>query len=196
MANVVKIPYSNTSGNTPSSLANGQIAINQSSGSIFYRNAAGSVTLFAPSASVADGSITTAKLADPLVYDCGVYAAVPFTALNSAWTAIGFTGSGTAASPYTRTGYTGNIVPAQTTIGVAGTVRITGSMYSDLNVVVYKNGTAAYTISDAYGGGGGIYTMNATISVAVNDVIRFGVSGTDFFSLFSGSNLTMNVWWQ
>jgi len=164
----------------------GQIAINEADGKLFYRNSAGVVTAFTSSATLADG----------YVYDCGVYAAIPFTALNSAWTAVGFTGSGTAASPYTRTGYTGNIVPAQTTIGAAGTVRITGSMYSDLNVVVYKNGTAAYTIADAYSGGGGIYTMNATISVAVGDVIRFGVSGTDFFSLFSGSNLTMNVWWQ
>lgn len=66
MANVVRIPYSNTGGNTPSSLANGQIAINQSSGSIFYRNAAGAVAVFSPAADLADG----------YVYDCGEYAAI------------------------------------------------------------------------------------------------------------------------
>ena len=46
MANIVRNPYSNTAGNTPSSLVNGQIAVNQSDGRIFYRSASGAVTQF------------------------------------------------------------------------------------------------------------------------------------------------------
>ena len=46
MANVVRNPYSNTAGNTPSSLGNGQIAVNQSDGKLFYRSGAGAVTAF------------------------------------------------------------------------------------------------------------------------------------------------------
>jgi hypothetical protein len=46
VANVVRNPYSNTAGNTPSSLGNGQIAVNQSDGKLFYRNGSGTVTPF------------------------------------------------------------------------------------------------------------------------------------------------------
>lgn len=41
----VRILRSTTAGNTPSSLVSGQIAINESDGKLFYRNAAGAVTL-------------------------------------------------------------------------------------------------------------------------------------------------------
>jgi hypothetical protein len=66
MANTVRIPYSNTSGNVPSSLGNGVLGINQASGSLYYRNSAGAVTQFTSSASIADG----------YAYDCGAYAAI------------------------------------------------------------------------------------------------------------------------
>ena len=46
MANVVRNPYSNTAGNTPSSLGNGVIAVNQADGKLFYRNGSGTVTPF------------------------------------------------------------------------------------------------------------------------------------------------------
>ena len=49
MANVVRIPYSNTAGNTPASLGNGVLAVNQADGRFFYRSAAGVVTPFAAS---------------------------------------------------------------------------------------------------------------------------------------------------
>ena len=46
MPNVVRNPYSNTAGNTPSSLGNGVIAVNQSDGRLFYRTGAGAVAKF------------------------------------------------------------------------------------------------------------------------------------------------------
>jgi hypothetical protein len=120
-----------------------------------------------------------------------------FNTFNSTWTAIGFTGSGTSASPYTRTGYVSNMVPAQAKVVSAGTVRITGSMHSDFGVNIYKNNisTIAYTIADQYGGNGGNYTLNATITVAANDIIIFGdASFGDYFDLRGGQ--TINIWYQ
>jgi len=46
VANVVRNPYSNTAGNTPSSLGNGVIGVNQADGKLFYRNGSGTVTPF------------------------------------------------------------------------------------------------------------------------------------------------------
>lgn len=46
MANVVRNPYSNTAGNTPPSLGNGQIGVNQADGRLFYRSSSGAVTTF------------------------------------------------------------------------------------------------------------------------------------------------------
>ncbi|MCE9546203.1 MAG: hypothetical protein K8T25_11870 [Planctomycetia bacterium] len=53
MANVVRNPYSNTAGNTPSSLGNGVIGVNQADGRIFFRNSAGAVATFSSIASFA-----------------------------------------------------------------------------------------------------------------------------------------------
>ena len=53
MANVVRNPYSNTAGNTPSSLGNGVLAVNQADGRLFFRNSAGAVTTFSSIASYA-----------------------------------------------------------------------------------------------------------------------------------------------
>lgn len=83
MTNIVKLPFSNTSGNTPVSLVDGQIAINQASGSLFYRNSAGAVTQFTSAASLADG----------YVYDCGEYSAI---APSPPVTVSGVSGSGQA----------------------------------------------------------------------------------------------------
>jgi hypothetical protein len=56
VANVVRNPYSNTAGNTPSSLGNGVIAVNQADGRLFFRNGAGAVTTFSSIASFATTS--------------------------------------------------------------------------------------------------------------------------------------------
>jgi hypothetical protein len=65
--NVVRNPYSNTAGNTPASLGNGQIGVNQGDGRIFYRSAAGAVTTFSSIASFATtGSFPAVGLASVL----------------------------------------------------------------------------------------------------------------------------------
>jgi hypothetical protein len=53
VANVVRNPYSNTAGNTPSSLGNGVLAVNQADGRLFFRNGAGAVTNFSSIANYA-----------------------------------------------------------------------------------------------------------------------------------------------
>lgn len=45
MANVVKLPYSNTAGNVPASLENGQVGVQQADGRLYYRTSSGNVTL-------------------------------------------------------------------------------------------------------------------------------------------------------
>lgn len=47
MANTVRLPYSNTASNTPASLGNGVIAVNQADGKLFYRASSGTVTQLA-----------------------------------------------------------------------------------------------------------------------------------------------------
>ena len=42
----IQLYYSNTATNVPASLANGELAINQADGKIYYRNNSGVVTLF------------------------------------------------------------------------------------------------------------------------------------------------------
>jgi hypothetical protein len=53
MSNTVRILRSTTAGNVPSSLASGQIAVNEADGRFFYRSAAGDVTTFSSIASFA-----------------------------------------------------------------------------------------------------------------------------------------------
>jgi hypothetical protein len=60
VANVFRNPYSNVAGNTPPSLGNGQLGVNQADGRLFYRSAAGAVTTFSSIASFA----TTASFPD------------------------------------------------------------------------------------------------------------------------------------
>jgi hypothetical protein len=53
MANTVRVKYSNTAGNVPSSLVDGQIAVQQADGRLFYRASDGTVTQFSGIASYA-----------------------------------------------------------------------------------------------------------------------------------------------
>ena len=50
MAQTIKIKNSGTSGNTPSSLAHGELALNYNDGKLFYKNASGSIVEFTTSA--------------------------------------------------------------------------------------------------------------------------------------------------
>ena len=119
-------------------------------------------------------------------------AGATFNTFNSAWTAIGFTGSGTSASHYVKATVAGTVADgAQAKVVSSGTVRVTATTaHSDYDLVIYKNGTAAYTLSDNSGGNGYDGAVNATITVAANDVIRLGNSG-DYTSYSA-----LNIWWQ
>ena len=68
VANVVRNPYSNTAGNTPSSLGNGVIAVNQADGRLFFRNGAGAVTTFSSVASYATTAAFPAVGLSTLLY--------------------------------------------------------------------------------------------------------------------------------
>jgi len=70
-----RLKRSNTSGQAPASLEDGEIAVNQADGKLYYHTAAGGVSLFTggtsdgsvTTAKIADGSVTSAKLADGAV---------------------------------------------------------------------------------------------------------------------------------
>ena len=117
---------------------------------------------------------------------------------NSIWDGVSFTGSGTAASPYTKPaiGYLSSAAGMQFTVVSSGTLRITcTSMYSDWGIDIFKNGTllgTPPTIADSSGGGNGTdYNVNITLSVAANDVIRIGTYSNDYIYW----NATLNIWW-
>lgn len=120
-----------------------------------------------------------------------------FSSFNTAWNAIGFTGSGTSGSPYTKAIYTGGPAGdgAQATVVSTGTVRITCNNFScDTDFVIYKNGTAAVTYFDNSGGNGfQLGVVDATISVNAGDTIRLGTSGG---SDYIGWQQALNIWWQ
>jgi hypothetical protein len=73
MANTVRIAYSNTAGNTPSSLGNGVIGVNQADGKLFYRNGSGAVTALATGGSSLASYATTASF--PATGASGLYLA-------------------------------------------------------------------------------------------------------------------------
>jgi surface protein len=120
-----------------------------------------------------------------------------FSNFNTAWNAIGFTGSGTSASPYTKASYGGGPAGdgAQATVVSTGTVRITCNNFScDTDFVIYKNGSAAVTYADNSGGNGfQLGIVNATISVNANDTIRLGTAGG---SDYIGWQQALSIWWQ
>jgi hypothetical protein len=139
---------------------------------------------------------TSVTSSSALVYWPGV----TFTDRNSIWTGIAFSGSGKYYSPYTRTNYSSNIAGMQArvigTFSGPYTVRITGQVYSDFGVDFYKNGTLLGkppSIEDAYGMNGGTYTLNVSISVANNDIIRIGDANNDGMSIGSSA---FNIWVQ
>lgn len=74
MTSPVKNPWSNTPGNTPASLLDGQIGVNQADGKLFYRTSAGAVAALSTSGSVPDP------------YDLGTYPLVTISAQPSSAT--------------------------------------------------------------------------------------------------------------
>jgi hypothetical protein len=116
---------------------------------------------------------------------------------NATWTGVGFTGSGTAASPYTKAAQNSyNAAGMQFTVVSTGTLRVTCAMpgmYSDYGIDIYKNGAfQGYPpgIADANGGNGYNYNVDITMPVAANDVIKIA-SDTDYIYW----DAALNIWW-
>ena len=147
MANIVRNPYSNTTGNTPSSLVNGQIAVNQADGRIFYRSSSGTVTQFSSIASYATtGSFPATGLATVL------YLATDSSKLfqwNGVYVEIGVAGGGGGSSSYT--------LPSATSSTLGGVVVGTGLSVSSGTVsanvvsVAGRTGTVTIAASDVSG---------------------------------------------
>jgi hypothetical protein len=97
VANLVRNPYSNTAGNTPSSLGNGVIAVNQSDGRLFYRSAAGAVATFSSIASFATtGSFPAVGLANVLYLASDTSRIHQFT--GGVYVEVGVSGGGGGAA--------------------------------------------------------------------------------------------------
>jgi len=198
MANTVRIPYSNTSGNVPSALGNGVLGINQASGSLYYRNSSGVVTLFNPAASLADGSVTTAKLADPLVYDCGIYSSVAPSAptaltgsagnaqVSLSWSAPALTG-GASITDYTIQ-YSSNGGSSYTTFSRSASTATSATVTGLTNSTAYlfrvaavnSAGTGSYVVSASVTPVGAGPLLSITRISGGSDASSFTVSGNAF----------------
>jgi hypothetical protein len=110
VANVVRNPYSNTAGNVPSSLGNGQLGVNQSDGRLFYRSAAGAVTTFSSIASYATAaSFPLTGLANVLYLSVDNSRAYQFA--NGVYVEVGVSGGGAAHASTHATGGSDAITP-------------------------------------------------------------------------------------
>ena len=95
----IQLYYSNTATNAPASLANGEVAINQADGKLYYRNNSGAVTLF----TVANSGVTS--------FQTSLSGLTPSTSTTGAVTltgTLGVTSGGTSFSTYA----TGDIIYA------------------------------------------------------------------------------------
>ena len=146
MANIVRNPYSNTAGNTPQSLGNGQIGVNQADGRLFYRASDGTVTQFSAIASYA----TTASF--PAVGSAKTLYLETDTSRLHQWSGsvyieVGVSGgsSGGGSSSYT--------LPSATDTTLGGVVVGTGLSVNNgtvsANVVSVAGRTGTVTISAA-----------------------------------------------
>lgn len=64
MANVIKIKSSGVSSNIPSTLENGEIAINYADGDIFYKNSSGSIKIFKTNPAIISNTAPTTDVKD------------------------------------------------------------------------------------------------------------------------------------
>jgi hypothetical protein len=175
MANTVRLPYSNTSGNVPSALGNGVLGINQASGSLYYRNSSGAVTQFSPAASLADGSVTTAKLADPLVYDCGAYAAL-VPAVPTGLTVTASTGQ--AALAWTAPTNTGGVSLTDYTIQYSSnagssytTFSHSASTTTSATITGLSTGSYLFRVAAVNSVGAGSYVTSSSTSISASSSI-------------------------
>ena len=143
MANVVRNPYSNTAGNTPSSLGNGVLAVNQSDGRIFYRSAAGVVTQFSSIVSYA----TTASFPASGASTSVLHLATDSSRLYQ-WTGTVYVEIGVAS------GYTLPNATSSTLGGVvvgAGLSVSSGTVSANVVSVAGRTGTVTISSSDVSG---------------------------------------------
>jgi hypothetical protein len=193
MANTVRIPYSNTSGNVPGTLGNGVLGINQASGALYYRNSSGAVTLFSPAATLADGGVTTAKLADPLVYDCGAYAAL-VPAVPTGLTVTASTGQ--ASLTWTAPTNTGGVSLTDYTIQYSSnagssytTFSHTASTTTSATITGLTTGSYIFRIAAVNSVGTGSYVTSSSTSVTASASL-LTIARNNGTSTFSGSGTT------
>jgi hypothetical protein len=113
---------------------------------------------------------------------------------NGIWNSIGFNTDslGTFAKPYTKTTWASvnfNIAGMEASAISAGTLRITGTMYSDYDITIYKKlaGGNTYTVvsqtQDLHSGDSGyMYTLDVTLSFGAGDTLRIGNVDNDYYN--------------
>jgi len=164
--NVIRNPYSNTAGNTPASIGNGQLAVNQGDGRIFYRSSAGAVATFSSIASFATtgsfpavglGSVLYVAADSSRIYQFagGVYVEIgvagggssSFTLPNATSLTLGGVVVGTGLSVSSGT-VSANVVSVA---GRTGTVTISSGDVSGLSAVATSGSAAdlSGTLADA-----------------------------------------------
>ena len=156
MANIVRNPYSNTAGNTPSSLGNGVIGVNQADGRIFYRNSAGAVATFTSIASFATTASFPATGASTVLYLASDSSRL--YQWNGVYVEIGVAGGSGGSSSYE--------LPSATSSTLGGVVVGTGLSVSSgtvsANVVSVAGRTGTVTISSSdVSGLGSLATANS-----------------------------------
>jgi len=167
----IQLYYSNTATNTPASLANGELAINQADGKLYYRNSSGVVTQFSP----AVATVNTITF--------GSTGLTPNTATSGAVTVAGTlitSNGGTGLSSYTAGDtlyYASGTLLSKLAIGASGTIKT-------------STGTAPQWVASlsTTQGGTGLTTFTA------GDLVYFS-SGTTFTKLgigTAGQYLTVN----
>jgi len=145
VANTVRNLYSNTSGNTPASLGNGVLAVNQADGRLFFRSAAGVVTTFSSIASYATtSSFPAVGLPNVLYLASNTSRLHQFT--DGVYVEVGVSGGGGGSSSYT--------LPDATTSSLGGVVVgaglsvISGTVSANVVSVAGRTGTVAISASD------------------------------------------------
>jgi hypothetical protein len=166
VANTIQLLRSTTAGNKPSSLASGQIAINERDAVIYYRDAAtGAVT--ALGASIADG----------YAYDCGAYTAI----VPAAPTGIsGTPGVGNVALSWTAPTNTG---------GVSLTDYVVQYSTDQTNWTTFADGTSTATTATVTGLTGG---TNYYFRVAAVNSVGTGAYVTSTAIAPSASKITIS----
>lgn len=159
-----RLKRSNTAGQVPASLADGEIAINQADGKLFYQTSAGGVSTFV--ATPADGSVTTAKIANGAVVTVDIAdAAVTYAKVQNVSATDRLLGRSTAGAgvveeiPCTAFGRSlindAHAAEARATLGLStafdgagGTVSApTFTFTSDTNTGVYSPGADQWAVS-------------------------------------------------